>query len=95
MRFILDLSKPAQEIIFSCKSKRPTHSPLVFNDKYVSQSFFQKQVTVTLDFKLTFADHFNNVLAKVNKIIGLLCKLRDLLPGTTIIAICKAFVWLH
>ena len=32
-------SKQAQEVIFSRKSKRPTHPPLVFNNNNVSQTF--------------------------------------------------------
>ena len=66
MNFNPDLSKQAQEVIFSCKSKRLTHPPLVFN-----KTFSQKHLDVILDFKLTFEEHLNNVLAKVNKVIGL------------------------
>ena len=39
---------------------------------------------VILDFKLTFGEHFNNVLAKVNKAVGLLRKIRNILPRTTL-----------
>ena len=78
MSFNPDLSKQAQEVIFSCKSKRSTHPPLVFNDNYVSQTYSQKHLGVILDFKLTFEEHLNNVLAKVNKVVGLLRKLRDI-----------------
>ena len=37
----------------------------------VCQTFSQKLLGVVLDFKLTFKDHLNNVLAKVNKAVGL------------------------
>ena len=50
---------------------------------------------VKLDFKLTFEDHLNNVLAKVNKVLGLLRKVRILLPKTTLITIYKAFIRSH
>ena len=43
----------SQEVIFSCKSKRSTHQPLVFNDNNASQNFLQKHLGVILDFKLT------------------------------------------
>ena len=76
MSFNPDPSKQAQEIVFNRKSKRPTHPPLVFNNNKVSQSFSQKHVGVILDFKLTFEDHLNNVLAKVSKAVSLLRKLR-------------------
>ena len=52
MSFNPDPSKQAQERkIFSRKSKRPTHPPLVFNNNNVSQSFSQKHLDVSLDFK--------------------------------------------
>ena len=76
MSFNPDPSKQAQEIVFNRKSKRPTHPPLVFNNNKVSQNFSQKHVGVILDFKLTFEDHLNNVLAKVSKAVSLLRKLR-------------------
>ena len=81
------MSKQAQEVIFSRKSKRSTHSPLVFNN--VFQIFSQKHLGVILDFKLTFEEHLNNVLAKVrsakvNKAVVLLHKLRNILPKTTL-----------
>ena len=90
--FNLDPSKQAQKVIFSCKSKRPTHPSLVFKDNNVSQSFSQKHLGVILDFKLTFEEHLNNVLAKVNKAVGLLRKLRNILPRTTLITIYKTFI---
>ena len=90
MSFNLDPSKLAQEVIFSRKSKRLTYPLLVFNN--VSQTFSQKHLGVILDFKLTFEDHLNNVLAKVNKAVGLFRKLRNLLPRSTLITIHKAFI---
>ena len=95
MSFNPDPSKQAQEVIFSRKSKIPTHRPLVFNNNNVSQSFSQKHLVVILDFKLTFEDHLNNVLGKVNKEVGLLRKLRNLLPRRTLITIYKAFIRPH
>lgn len=54
-------------------------------------------VGVTLDIKLTFEAHLNDLLSKVNKIIGflLLCKLQNLLLRTTLITIYKAFLRPH
>ena len=92
MSFNTDPSKQAQQVIFSRKSKKLTQPPLVFNNNNVSQSFLRKYLGVILDFKLTFEDHLNNVLAKVNKAVGLLRKLRNLLPRTTLITISKAFI---
>ena len=57
--------------------------------------FLKKRQGVILDFKLTFEENLNNVLAKVNKAVGLLRKLRNLLPRTTLITIYKAFIRPH
>ena len=95
MSFNPDPSKQTQEFIFSCNSKRSIHPPLVFNNSNVSQTFSQKHLGVILDFKLTFEEHLNNVLAKVNKAVGLLRKLRNILPRTTLVTIYKAFIRPH
>ena len=87
MSFNPDPSKQYQEIIFSRKSKRSTHPPLVFNNNNFSQTYSQKHLSVILDFKLKFEEHLNNVLAKLNKAVGLLRKLRSLLARTTLITI--------
>ena len=50
---------------------------------------------VKLDFKLTFEEHLNNVLAKVYKAVDLSRKLWNLLLRTTIIIIYKAFIRPH
>ena len=91
MSFNPDPSKQAQEVISSCKSKRSTHTPLVFNNNNASQTFSIKHLGVISDLKLTFEEHLNNALAKVNKAVGLIRKLRHLLPRTTLITIHKAF----
>ena len=62
-----DRRKQAHKFIFSRNSKRPTHPPLISNNNNVSQTFSQKDVGAILDFKLTFEDHLNNVLATVMK----------------------------
>ena len=95
MSFNPDPSKQAQQVNFSRKSKRLTHPPLVFNSNNASQTFSLKRLGVTWDFKLAFEEHLNNILAKVNKAIGLLRKLRNILPRTTLIIIYKAFIRPH
>ena len=64
---------------------------MMFHNNNVSQ----KHLGVILDFKLTFEEHLNNVLAKFNKTVGLLRKLRNILPRTTLITIYKAFIRPH
>ena len=39
-----DPSIEAKKVIFSHKSKRSNHPPLVFNNNHVSQTYFQKHV---------------------------------------------------
>ena len=95
MSFNPDPSKQAQEIIFSRKIKKLPHPSLVFNNNNVLQTSSQKHLGVTLDVKLTFDEHLNNVLNKVNKTIGLLRKLQNLLSRSTLITIYKAFVRPH
>ena len=74
MSFNLDLSKQAQHIFFSQKSKKPTHHPFVSKKDNASQIFPQKHLgfkLTLLDFKLTFEDHIKNILPKVNKTTGI------------------------
>ena len=86
-------SKQAHEVIISCKSKRSTHPPLIFNN--VSQTFCRKHLGVILDFKLTFEEHLNNILASANRAIRLLCKLCNILPRATLITIYRALIGPH
>ena len=95
MSFNSDPSKQAQDVIFSRKSKRPTHPSLVFNSNNICQSFSQKHPGVILDFKLKFEDHLNNALAKVNKAVCLLHKLRNFSPRITLVTIYKVFIRPH
>ena len=95
MSFNPDPSKQAHEIIISCKSKRTTHPPLVFNNNNISKALVLFPNTPGCQIKLTFEEDLNNVLAKVNKAVGLLCKFRNLLPKTTLITIYKVFIWPH
>ena len=90
-----DPSKQAQEVIFIRKTKKLPYPSLVFNNNNVLQTSSQKHLDVTLDVKLTFDEHLNNVLNKVNKIIGLLRKLQNFLSWSTLITIYKAFVRPH
>ena len=53
--------------------------PLAFNYNNVSQTFSQKHLGFILDFKLTYEEHLNNVLTKVNKAVDLLRKFRNIL----------------
>ena len=67
----------------------------MFNNTNVTQSIYQKHLGITLDSKLTFENHINMVTTKINKTIGLLHKLENLLPRIALIKIYKAFVRPH
>ena len=95
MNFNSDATKQAQEVIFSRKTKKLPHPPLVFNNTNVTQPIYQKHLDIILDSKLTFENHINMVTTKANKTIGLPRKLQNLLPRITLIKIYKAFVGPH
>ena len=59
MNFNPDPTKQAQEVIFSRKTKKLPHPPLVFNNVNVTQSIYQKHLGIILDSKLTFENHLN------------------------------------
>ena len=92
MRFNPDPKKQAQEVIFSRKINKINHPPLYFNENLVKLSSTQKHLGMILDTKLDFSLHLKNVQNKVNKTIGLLCKLQDTLPRTSLITIFKSFI---
>ena len=95
MIFNPDATKQAQEVIFSRKIKRTTHPPLVFKNAIVSQTNSPKHLGVTLDLKLTFEEHLLNVFKTVNRTVGFIGKLQNVLPRITLVAIYKAFVRPH
>ena len=74
-----DPSKQAQELIFSSKLQKICHPSIHFNNKSVKQVPSRKHLDMNLDTKLNFQEHLKNILNKVNKIIGLLRKLQNIL----------------
>ena len=72
MNFNPDPSKHAQEVIFSRKIQKTCHPAIYFNNKSDKQVPSQKHLGLILDSKLSFQEHLQNILNKVNKTIGLL-----------------------
>ena len=95
MSFKPDPSKQAQEVVFSRKLKNVSHPPLVFNNVNVSSCKSQKHLGNLLDAKLTFEEHYQTILSKTNRTIGILRKLQSLLPRAALITIYKAFLRPH
>ena len=55
-------------------------SEIDLNNKLVKQIPSQKHLGMIFDTKLNFQEHLKNILNKVNKTIGLLRKLQNILP---------------
>ena len=90
-----DPSKQAQEVIFSRKLQKLIYPPLHFNNIAVTQSATQKHLGILLDDQLDFQGHLKNIYRKVNKTIGLLCKLHNTLPRLPLLTIHKSFIRPH
>ena len=87
MSFNPDPSKQDQKVIFSTKTKKEYHPPHAFNNNNISETNSQKHVGVVIDNCLSFEDHLKMILNKVNKTIGLLCKLHNILPRSALLTI--------
>ena len=90
-----DPSKQSQEVIFSRKLQKSTPPILSFNNNAVTQSETQKHLGMFLNTKLDFQGHLKRIFSKVNKIRGLLRKLRNTLPRLPLLIIYKSFIIPH
>ena len=90
-----DPSKQAQEVIVSRKTKKEYHPPLAFNNTNVPETNSQKHLGAVLDNRLSFEDHLKMILNKVNKTLGLLRQLHNILPRYALLSIYKSFIRPH
>ena len=90
-----DVTKQAQEVIFSDKSNKTDHPVVYFNEVPVAKASSQKHLGMHLDEKVHFNAHINEKIAKANKGIGIIHKLAHLLPREPLITIYKSFVRPH
>ena len=88
-------AKRAQEVILSCKIKKPLHNPLNFNNTNVKQTTFQRHLGLILDSELSFEEHLQKIFSKVNKTIRLIWKLRKSLPRPSLMTLYKSFIRPH
>ena len=95
MGFNPEPTKHAQEVIFSGKTQTEYHLPLTFYNNKVSETNSQKHSGAVLNNRLSFEDHLKMILNKVNKNIGLLCKLQNILPRSALLTIYKFFIRPH
>ena len=89
MIFNPDLTKQAQEVIFSRKNKKLLHPTLLFNNITLSNSLFQKQLGLTLDRKLNFSKLYQN---KIRKTTVLLREFQQIPQRSSLLAIYKTFI---
>ena len=80
---------------FSRKSDPSDIPSLFFNNIQVDSRDSQKHLGVILDKRLAFDHHLSEKIAKANKGIGLIMRLRKSLSRDTLLTIYKAFVRPH
>ena len=95
MEFNPDLSKPAQEIIFSRKLDKDEHPEVSYNNNPIKQMSSIKHLGLFLDEKLNFKSHIQGKISKAMTGVGLIRKLSSLLPRSSLLTIYKSFVRPH
>ena len=95
MLFNPDITKQAQEVIFSRKHIKIDHPIVYFNEAPVAHTTCQKHLGMHLDKKLNFNHHLEEKIAKANKGIGLIRKLAHILPRQSLLTIYKSFIRPH
>ena len=94
MSFNPDITKQAPEVIFSSKSQKD-HPTVYFNHAPVAHTNCQKHLGMYIDKKLSFLQHIKEKTSKFNRGIGVIRKLRHILPRHSLISICKSFFRTH
>ena len=84
-----------KEVVFSRKSDKLAHPPVLFNNVPVKRCSIQKHLGFHLDEKLNFNHHVKEKITKANKGIGVIKKLSNILPRDALLTIYKSFVRLH
>ena len=95
MSFNPDLSKQGQEVIFSRKASRVDHPVVTFNNSPVAHTPCQKHLGLYLDERLNFNHHIKEKISKACKDIGVIRKLRYILPRNSLLTIYKSFIRPH
>ena len=90
-----DITKQAQEVIFSRKSKKADHPTVYFNHAPVAHTNCHKHLGMYLDEKLNFLQHIKEKTSKANRGIGVIRKLSHILPRHSLITTYKSFVRSH
>ena len=72
MSFNPDPAKQAKEVIFSSNRMKASHPPLTFNNHQIKVEKSHKYLGLTLDEKLTFAEHVREAIAKAKRGVGII-----------------------
>ena len=67
MTFNPDTTKQAIEVIFSCKTNKPNHPDLTFNNIPIGRESSTKHLGVYLDTRLNFSRHIKEKNSKSNE----------------------------
>ena len=92
MSFNPDLSKQAQEVIFSRKASRVDHPVVSFNNSPIARTPCQKHLGLYLDKKLNFSHHIKEKVSKACKSICVIRKFHYILPRHSLLTIYKSFI---
>ena len=95
MFFNPDITKQAQEVIFSRNSKKTNHPMVYYNQAPVVHTNCHKYLGMYLDKKLNFLQHIKEKISKAHRGIGVIPKLTHKLPRHSLITIFKSFVRPH
>ena len=95
MMFNADITKQAQEVIFSRKTVKRFHPQVFFNEVPIERSVSQKDLGLHLDQKLDFSKHINEKISEAQKGISVIKKLYYILPRNVLLTIYKSFVRPH
>ena len=95
MAFNPDPNKQANEVLFSCKTKKVDHPPIYFNGFPVVKVSETKHLGLILQSKLSFEKHLTEKIKKAKRIIGIIKHLNLLLPFKTLNQMYKSLVRPH
>ena len=88
----LDANKPAQEVLFSRKKETQNHPNVSLNNIQIERVSHQKHLGLILDENLSFKEHIDSTIFKVNKGIAVLKKIRYSLPRKSLITIYEVLL---
>ena len=95
MIFNPDVSKQAQDVVFSRKGITTNHATVYFNNDPVIRENFQKHLGLFLDSKLNFSGQINQKIKKATKSINVIRKINLSSPRSSLLTIYKSFVRPH